>query len=282
MSDENLSKRERQKQRRQEKVQAEEKARRASRVRQLVAVGLVVLVLLAGVGVVVANNRAEEQAASAAADEFACTEVVQDEDFGGGDHLDPSTLPDNPPSELYVNSPASAGPHLGSVAASGVYDETVDERLVVHDLEHGYITLWWDPDAPQETIDAVKQYTEDRIGDYPKLIAAPYNTDLPDEQAVNLVGWTVHQSCADGFSPEVADAFLEAHYGLAGVAPEKNLEPHESGGMGVIDPAEDGPLLYPPLDSGGDADAVPTETAPATGAEETVETVTDPPTPAGG
>ena len=277
MSDENLSKRERQKARRQAKVEEQQRARRTARTRQVLALALVVVVVVAGIGLVIVNNRAEQSAAAAAAEEYDCTEVLVEEDFGGGQHLDFAALEANPPSELYGNTPASAGPHLGSVAASGVYDETVDERLVVHDLEHGYVTFWWDPDAPQETIDAVKEYVNDRLDDYPKLIAAPYNTDLPDEQAVNMVAWTFRQSCAGGFSPQVADAFLDANYGLSGVAPEKNLEPHAADGTGVIDPAEEeGPLLYPPLGEPGDPDPVPSESAPAGAVDEGAEQVSEP------
>jgi hypothetical protein len=282
VSDENLSKRERQKQRRQAKLEQQQTARRTARTRQLLAIGLVVVVVVAGIGLVVANNRAERSAAAAAAEQFDCTEVAQETDYGGGQHLDFAALAANPPSELYQNTPASAGPHIGSVTASGVYDETVDERLVVHNLEHGYVAFWWDPDAPQETIDAVTQFVDDNLDEYPKLVAAPYNADLPAEQAVTMVAWTFRQSCAGGFSPQVAQAFIDDHYGLAGVAPEKNLEPHSAGGQGVIDPAEEGgPLLYPPLGQEGGTDPVPSASAPAGQVDEDSTTVTDPTPPAG-
>ena len=268
MTDDNLSKRERQKQRRQSKLEAERASKRKERMRQIAVLALVVAVVLAGIGVVVANQISQRREAEARADDVAarldelgCTPVQTEEDFGGGQHISGQALAANAPDDIYTNRPASAGPHLGSVAASGVYDETVDERLVVHNLEHGYVGFWWDPDAEQATIDDVKAFVNDNLDEYPKLIAAPYNTDLPDDQAVTMVAWTQRQACTE-FDPDVALAFFDDHYGLAGVAPEKNLEPHTAGGQGVVDPAEaDGPVLFPPLDAG--TQALPSESAPA-------------------
>lgn len=276
MSDEDLSKRERQKQRRQAKLEDQRKEHRAARARRLLMIGLVIAVVLAGIGVVVANQIAErnavaERAENAAArlDELGCTEVMQTEDFGGGQHIPGAALAQNSPETIYQNRPASAGPHIGSVAASGVYDETIDERLVVHNLEHGYVGFWWDPDADQETIDAVKSFVEENRDEFPKLIAAPYNTDLPDEQAVTTVAWTFRQEC-EQFDPDVALTFMDQHYGLAGVAPEKNLEPHSAGGQGVQ--AE--PVLFPPL---ADPEAAATEVLPSASAP--AGDVDDDPTP---
>lgn len=67
------------------------------------------------------------------------------------------------------------------------------------------------------------------------------------------VAWTYRQECGE-FDADVARTFLDEHYGLAGDAPEKNLEPHSEGGQGVV--AE--PVLFPPLDAG--PTAAPTET----------------------
>lgn len=275
MSDEQLSKRERQKQRRQAKKEREQADQRTARLRQAAAIGLVILVVLGGIGLVVANQIGErnERAARAEAvaarlDELGCTEVTTEEDFGGGQHIPGAALAGNAPETLYTTRPASAGPHLGQVTASGVFDATIDERLVVHNLEHGYVTFWWDPDAPQETIDAVRQFVDDNLDEYPKLIAAPYNTDLPAEQAVTTVAWTQRQECTE-FDPDVALAFLDDHYGLAGVAPEKNLQPHDEGGQGVLVPdAPEQPLLFPPLDTSGgsvpDAEPLPDDPPDAT------------------
>lgn len=281
MSDENLSKRERQKQRRREKLEAQRREQRRARGRTVALTALVILVVLVGIGVVVANQVAERRQVAARAeevagrlDELGCTEVVQDEDFGGGQHIPGQALAQNAPEDIYNVLPASAGPHIGSVVASGVYDETVDERLVVHNLEHGYVALWWDPDAPQETVDAVKSFVEDNRGEFPKLVAAPYNADLPNEQAVTTVAWGYRQSCAE-FDADVALTFLDEHYGLAGEAPEKSVEAHSAGGQGVV--AE--PVLFPPLDTGAEGagtEALPNETAPAGDVDDDPTPITSP------
>lgn len=264
MSDEELSKRERQKQRRAAKVAEEQRQARAARMRQVAVLGLVVLVVLAGAGLLVWNQvqqrsevAARAERVSARLDELGCTPVEEATDVGGGQHLAGQALAGSPPDSLYDQRPTSAGPHIASVLASGVYDETVDERLVVHNLEHGYVVFWWDPDADEQTIQAVQDFVADSLDEFPKLIAAPYNTDLPDEQAVTTVAWTFRQQC-EQFDADVAQSFMDAHYGLAGVAPEKNISPHDAGGQGVLT-TEGEPLLFPPLDANAD---VPTEPAP--------------------
>lgn len=264
MSDEELSKRERQKQRRAAKVAEQRKQERVSRLRQVAVIGLVVLVVLAGAGLLVWNQARERSAAAERAeratarlDELGCTPVEEQSAEGGGQHLPGQALAQNPPDALYDQRPTAAGPHLASVLASGVYDDTVDERLVVHNLEHGYVVFWWDPDAAPETITAVQDFVSENLDEFPKLIAAPYNTDLPDEQAVTTVAWSFRQECGE-FDADVARAFMDEHYGLAGVAPEKNISPHDEGGQGVL--TTDGqPLLFPPLDASAEA---PTEGAP--------------------
>lgn len=268
MTDENITKRERQKQRRQAKVEAERARRRSARVRQLMTIGLLIVVVLVGIGVVVANQIADRRQTAARAedvaarlDEVGCTPIETEDDVGGGQHISGQALAENDPETIYSRRPSSVGPHLGSVVASGAYDETIDERLVVHNLEHGYVTFWWAPGADAATVDALKTFVNDHIDEYPKLIAAPYNADLPEEQAVNIMAWTHRQECAE-FDPDVALTFMDEHYGLAGDAPEKNLEPHAAGGQGVVDPAATpGPVLYPPLDTS--SEGLPPETAPA-------------------
>lgn len=273
MTDDNLSKRERQKERRKTKVEAQQAGKRQARMRQIAVLALVAVVVLAGIGVVVASQVNDRRQAAERRDnvagqleELGCTEVEQEEDFGGGDHISGQALATNGPEAIYTRRPTSAGPHLGSVAPSGVFDDTIDERLVVHNLEHGYAAFWWDPDADAATIDAVKQFVNDNLDEYPKLIAAPYNVDLPNDQAVTTVAWSWRQECTQ-FDPDVALTFIEDHYGLAGDAPEKSLQPHNAGGQGVVDPAEsDGPVLFPPLDAG--TQALPSETAPAGSVDE--------------
>lgn len=248
-----LTKRERQKQRREARL-AQERAQLArARRNRLLAIAGVAVIALAGVGLAVANQvsqRQERQAEIASAearlDELGCTPIEEQPNLGGAHLNDPGALAAADPDVIYPERPATSGPHLGAVAATGVYDDLVDERLVLHNLEHGYVTFWYSPDADPEMVQDLKDFGQERIdGDNPKLIVAPHDS-LPEGVDFGTVAWNFRQLCSQ-FDTEVASAFLSQHYN-GEQAPERFQPPHRAGERGVIDPAaQDGPLLFPPL-----------------------------------
>lgn len=263
--DASLSKRERQKQRRQQKLAEQAAAARAARSRRLLATGLVVIVVLAVVaffGLNFLSERRANQAAIAAAaarqDELGCTDIESIPDEGQG-HLDGGQYAANPPDVLYSSRPATSGQHSPGVVSSGVFDKVIDERLTTHNLEHGYVTFWYDEDAPQDQVEALKMFANEQLeGSYPKIIVAEYFESLPDDVNFSTVAWGFRQDC-EQFDEGTGLAFLTEHHGLSGIAPEKNLPAHLGGGQGVLDPAQqEGPVLLPPLDAA--AGAVPTTT----------------------
>lgn len=254
-TDEPLTKRERQKRRRRQRLEAEETAAERVRRRRLAVLASLVVIGLAAVGVVVQGQLAEraaqrERVADAAArlGDLGCTGIEELPDLGAG-HLaaTPQALAAAPPAQLYPDRPTASGQHIGRVVASGVYDRPVDERLTTHNLEHGYVVFWYDEDAEDTTVEALRSWAQDRIdGDFPKVIAAPYFEALPGEADVVATAWGVRQSC-EQFDADVAQIFLDEHYGLSGEAPEKAVAPHRQG-EGVPGPGSDEGLLLPPLD----------------------------------
>lgn len=54
------------------------------------------------------------------------------------------------PHEPYNSNPPTSGPHAEPVEA-GFYDEAPPDENLVHNLEHGYIILWYDCSALDET-----------------------------------------------------------------------------------------------------------------------------------
>lgn len=261
MSDAGQSKRERQKARREVKVAREQQAAAKSRRTRFVALGVVALLVVGAVGALVyqrVQRGAEEDLVAAQATERAaevgCTDVEELPDLGGG-HLagDPAALAANDPATLYPDRPTTSGRHLPSVALSGVYDERIDERLLLHNLEHGYVNVYYSPDAPQETIDAVKAYGQEQLdAGVGKVIVAPYDEPLPDEAAFSMVAWDFRQSCQE-FDETVVQAFMN-EYISGEAAPERFIDGHVRAEPGVLDPnAEEGPLLFPPLSDAGEA-----------------------------
>ncbi|CAN5320266.1 hypothetical protein BH20ACT9_BH20ACT9_21730 [soil metagenome] len=153
----------------------------------------------------------------------------------------------NPPRRVYPRRPGSSGTHLGTLVMTGVYDKPIDERIVVHNLEHGYVVFWHDTSADSGAVGRLEDFARDRIeGDFPKVVVAGYPGELPDGAGFATVAWGNRQLC-DDFDPRTAQAFLDRlHDGL--LAPEARLAPHLRARPGVIDPdTVDGPLLFPPL-----------------------------------
>jgi hypothetical protein len=270
-----MSKRERQKQRREARLQQERAADKRARQLRILAMALVGVIFAGLVGLAVARNRAEsarlaEQTAAVQArlDELGCTPAENMEDRGQG-HLDAASLAQQPPDALYPDRPATSGEHFQGWLKTGVYDQVMDERVLIHNLEHGYVNVFYDESADDAQIDELKSFAEEQIdGNYPKLIVSAWDGPLPEDYNFAYTGWGTRQMCAE-FDTDTLAVFLREHHSGAGDAPEKTLPPHLEEGNGTIDPGDE-PFLLPPL---GD------EPLPTEGMEED-GTLTDPETEA--
>ncbi|MGH8930353.1 MAG: DUF3105 domain-containing protein [Egibacteraceae bacterium] len=258
MSQDQLSKRARQKAHR-DAQRAQERARQArARRNRILAFAAVALLVLAGVGVLVQRQlaaraavEAERAAVAAKLVTLGCTQDTAQADLGGGNHLDiqgPENVVVNPPEAVYPDRPATSGPHLSSVVKTGVYDTLIDERVLVHNLEHGYVIAYYAQSAPADQVSALKEWGTAQIdGDFPKLIVAPWTGDaMPEGARFAYTTWNSRQMCAD-FDPQVASVFAQAHSGNNSRAPERNLLPHLNEQAGVLDPSNEN-VLFPPLD----------------------------------
>lgn len=248
------SKRERQKQRRDAKLAEQQRQLAKARRNRLIAIGALAVVALAAIGFVVQGRlaaRREQQAVLAAAEErqaaLGCTDITQMEDLGGGHLQEAAQIAGADPAMIYPDRPASSGLHLPAVAATGTYDEQVDERLLLHNLEHGYVNVYYDQDADPEQVEAARTFVQGQIdGDRPEMIMTPYGEELQGDANFAFVSWGWRQMCG-GFDQNVLDAFLQQHYNTDD-APEVYAGPHRADQQGVLDPAaEEGPLLFPPL-----------------------------------
>lgn len=251
-SPENLSKRERQKQRRGAKLEQQRVEEAKGRRNRIIVFAVLGLIFLGLIGASLANKRAQDareqdrlnQAEEARA-ELGCTTAEVQDDLGGG-HLDGSTLAEQDPDALYPERPATSGQHIGNWLKTGVYDVALDERLLVHNLEHGYVVAYYAEGAPEEEVDELKEHAQEQIdGKFKKIIVAPWDGELPEGKNFAFTGWTVRQTC-DDYDDVTLDAFLADHHSGEGVATEKGLAPHLEEGNGTIDPAGK-PVLLPPL-----------------------------------
>lgn len=150
-------------------------------------------------------------------------------------HLD--TLEDAPPPEvLYPDlRPTAGGRHLGArVHAVGVVDTPPDERVTTHNLEHGAVIAYYDPEfLPEDAVDLVERWGSgwndagfDQQGEAGVgVVVAPYAGEFTSGKALALRAWGQALDC-DDFSVAVADAFLADHFGERGEGPERHLAPY--------------------------------------------------------
>lgn len=74
----------------------------------------------------------------------------------------------------YEESPPIGGDHWDSWQNCGVYPEPVTPELAVHSMEHGAVWINYDPELPEEEIQALNDMYND--GDY--LLVTPYEGEM--------------------------------------------------------------------------------------------------------
>jgi hypothetical protein len=104
----------------------------------------------------------------------------QDVPIQGADHIEVGQ-----PHEPYNSDPPTSGPHYAVPAEAGFYDEAPPDEQLVHDLEHGYVIIWYNCSAlASNECDHLKSQIENvmqaagtsAITNTPKLIAVPRPT----------------------------------------------------------------------------------------------------------
>ena len=148
----------------------------------------------------------------------------------GVDCRDPQQQSDstNCGSDPYSSLPAASGPHWdpSGIANWGVYSTPQPETQLIHNLEHGGIVIWYDPEALNaESIDALGSYvntqTASGISGRYKFILSPWGGEepLPAPVVATAWRWLLELETAD---TGAIDEFAREHYGLA---PEPNGGP---------------------------------------------------------
>jgi hypothetical protein len=116
----------------------------------------------------------------------------------------------------------SGGPHFGQTAIWGFYTDPVDPRNIVHNQEHGGVTLWWGPDTPQETIEEMRAFYEEdafsmfgteieKLGS--KVGITAWTAD-PERYGSDEDYWGVGKSAVcDDFDRDAFETFRDAYRG---------------------------------------------------------------------
>jgi len=271
VSDESISKRARQKQRRDVKLAEQRRASEAARRNRLLAFGALAVVVVAAIGALVYSQlQARQEAAqrreevAARLEELGCTPIEEQVDNGAG-HIqtDQASLIAAAPDTLYPERPATSGQHYPSWSITGVYDKRIDERILVHNLEHGYVNYYYAEGAPPDQVEQLKTWAQERIDDgRPKVIVAPSPVDLGEGRNFATVAWGQRQLCGQ-FDTDVAQVFLDEQY-ENDAAPEQYIRPHVGPDSGLDPNGSEGDFLLPPE---GEAGVEGAQTMPEGGEE---------------
>ncbi|MGH3442928.1 MAG: DUF3105 domain-containing protein [Nitriliruptorales bacterium] len=209
----------------------------------LLGVGLVVLV----VGLVQITSRGAESVTRSAAEVETATReagcAAQDVPAFPPQHII-SESDATPADELYPVRPPHSGPHFRRpVTPVGAFEEPVDERAALQNMERGAVVLWFDPDAIDESdrrsiADYVERRNEMGFAQGSRggagLIAAPYPDGLASGKALALRTWHVAVDC-DRFDPVAVDGFLAQNFGAHGPAPNADIAGYPEDALRVVD-----------------------------------------------
>ena len=132
----------------------------------------------------------------------------------------------------YSSVPGTSGPHWdpSGIANWGVYSTPQNESQVIHNLEHGGIVLWYDPEAlDAEGIEALSTYVNSQVasgisGRY-KFILTPWAGVDPLPAPVVATAWRYSLELETADTEAIAE-FARAHYGRS---PEPNGGPGPPG-----------------------------------------------------
>jgi hypothetical protein len=161
-------------------------------------------------------------------------------------HFEANQAP-NPDTIYPVVRPTHSGPHttgIHPVTASA--NSQISEITSTHNLEHGAIIVWWDPDGlDRSTANAIGNWAEQlnasgfrRDAGGVGILTAPFeDPGISSDAAVALRAWGTAVDC-EAFDEQAATAFVLEHFGTNGIGPEGNLAPFPSG---ILAWDDDGP-----------------------------------------
>lgn len=126
----------------------------------------------------------------------------------------------------YSSTPGTSGPHWNNPTNWGVYSTPQNESQVIHNLEHGGIVIWYDPDALDadgiaQMADYVNRQISAGISGRFKFMLSPWAGPDPLGAPIAVTAWR-NLLELDEVDLAAIDAFAGEHYGRS---PEPNGGP---------------------------------------------------------
>ena len=178
------------------------------------------------------------------------------------------------PEAVYTDTrPTHSGPHTTGVhPVTPSASNQIDEVSSTHNLEHGTIIVWYDPDevdgaTTSEMGSWAEQLNDNGFSPRPEtgvgIMTSPYeDPGIDSGKPFAFRAWGTAMDC-DEWDEDVAYGFVLDHFGTHGIGPERTLAPFPNEMLGYVDQdTPDTPTDEAPLDEGfDDVDAEDVEDA---------------------
>ena len=211
---------------------------------------------------------------SEATEAAGCEVLVERDPLPDSSHFEASSPP--PADAIYPDiRPTHSGPHTVQThpPISDGASNQIDEKTSTHNLEHGAIIVWYDPEQ-------VDQDTADELGEWAAslnasgfgqdggsiIFVSPYeDPGISSGQALAYRAWGTAMDC-DEWDETVANGFVAEHYGTRGLGPEAPaFAPYPEG---VLDFEDGAPEPAEPQDEDDEAEGDTLELEPETDDED--------------
>jgi len=176
--------------------------------------------------------------------------------------------------------PTHSGPHtVGTHPVIADASNQIDEGSSTHNLEHGTIIVWYDPEevdgGTTSEMGAWAEQLNDNGFSRPQagvgIMTSPYDDPgISSGKSIAFRAWGTAMDC-DEWDEDVAYGFVLDHYGTHGIGPERTIAPFPNEVLGYVD--RDTPETSTdeaPLDEGFD-DVDPEDVEDADGDDELLE-----------
>ncbi len=196
---------ERKEEARRERERRIRQARRKQRTRRLIRWGILLLVVAIIAAIVWFSgrqDRVQEEEALAASERISCTEVEEQE----------ATLP-NEHTEPYAQGeggvPAFGGNHTGNTLPPDpkVYAQQPPEQSAIHNLEHGYVIIYYAADGENALDEGLVSTLEGLAEEESEVLMSPYEGL---SQPLYFTAWGARQACDPPADATAADAVAAA------------------------------------------------------------------------
>lgn len=178
------------------RIEAQRAREKAKKRKRMMIGGLVAAVALLAGFLIFQRYQQTERAVKQAAQQAGCSDVREIKPMENSDHLGP-----NDPEPKYNSNPPTSGRHLGNTAPWGVQDQTVDKKLLVHNLEHGGIVVHY-KGLQGDDIDKIN----DLVEGYADGVIAQPNDEI--DKPIALASWGKLVTC-EKISIEVLRNFIK-------------------------------------------------------------------------